>query len=439
MDVRIHPSTLHGAVRIPASKSHTIRAIALAALAEGESIIRFPLDSADTRAAVRAYRALGAQIHTDNPEAWRVRGTAGRLATPDDVVDTANSGTTMNVALGSASLVREGLTVLTGDVQVRRRPSGPLAEALNALGAIVRSTRNNGCPPFVVEGLLRGGEATLRATSSQYVTSILLNAPLADGDTLLHVPLLYEQPYVWMTLDWLRYQGITVEYTPDLSRFHVKGGQAYHAFTRDIPADFSSATFFLAAGAMQGNDVLCLGLDMHDTQGDKAVVEYLAKMGACVEVTDNAVRVQAQHLRGSRLDLNDTPDALPMMAALASLAEGTTVLYNVPQARQKETDRIAVMAQELSKLGAIVHEQEDGLEIVGASLHSATVEGHGDHRVIMALAVLATQIPGGATIRGCDAVHVTFPTFFQALENLGAVVERLDEGPQPVAPQLAGH
>lgn len=425
MRLLVEQSSLRGQVEVPGSKSHTIRAVAIAALAPGESVIRRPLDSADASAAFRAYRALGAEIE-DNGEFWRVRGTGGHVKTPDDIIDTANSGTTMNIALGTASLLESGLAVLTGDAQVRRRPSGVVAQALTDLGARVRSTRNNGCPPFVVEGRLRGGETTIEATSSQYLTSLLINAPLAGGDTHILVPLLYEAPYVQMTLAWLRRQGIRLDYADDLSEFRVPGGQQYQPVDCPIPGDFSSATFFLAAGALAGNEVLVRGLDMDDPQGDKAIVDYLRAMGASVTVSGDGIVVAARALEGCEIDLNATPDALPMMAVLGCFARGTTRLVNVPQARMKETDRISVMREELAKLGAHIEELSDGLVIHESALRAGEVNSHGDHRVVMSLAVAGTRLAGTTTIHGYEAVNVTYPGFLDALAGLGAKASPVD-------------
>ena len=421
MDLICKPSTLNGCVSIPGSKSHTIRAVAIAALAEGESRIECPLESEDTRSAFAAFRALGAEI-SEEPAVWRVKGIGGVPQTPQNVIDVGNSGTTMRIALGACSLLRKGLAVLTGDHQIRRRPNAPLIGALNDLGAKVVSTRGDGCAPIVVEGVLRGGETSLEAVSSQFVTALLIGAPLATGTSRIRVPLLNERPYVAMTLDWLERQGITLEHA-GLEYFKVPGGQCYRPVTGRIPADFSSATFFLAAGALPGNEVTCSGLDMHDTQGDRAVIAYLQQMGARIEVAEKGIQVSADELKGCELDLNDTPDALPMMAALACFAHGETRLVNVPQARIKETDRIAVMCRELSKMGAHITELSDGLIIQQSDLVGTDVEGHGDHRVVMALAIAASQSQGTTCIHGYEAAAVTYPTFVEALAGIGAQVQ----------------
>jgi len=401
-------SRLRGDVVIPGSKSHTIRAVALASLAPGVSRIEAPLDSGDARSSVRVFTAFGAKIECD-ADVWTVQGTGGELRTPDDVVDVGNSGTTVNIAMGAAALVRKGFTVLTGDHQIRRRPSGALLASLNDLGAWAESTRGNGCPPIVIRGRLKGGTTSIECKSSQYLTSLLINCPLADGDTVIKVPLLEEKPYVEMTLDWLARQGIKLDRT-GLSEFRIPGRQNYKAFSRRIPADFSSATFFLCAGAIGDNDVTVRGLDLGDTQGDKAVIDYLKQMGAQIEVQpDGGIRVRPGNLKGCDLDLNATPDALPMMSVLACFAEGT-----------------ATMRTELTKLGAKVIERPDGLVIEGGPLTGAAVDGHHDHRIAMAMAIAGCSLPGKTVVRTAESATITFPTFPDCMKQIGAQIHLLD-------------
>jgi len=412
------PSRLRGSVEIPGSKSHTIRAVAVASLAEGTSRIDTPLVSADTLAAVDAYRALGATIDLQ-ANVWHVQGTGGQLRAPDNVIDVRNSGTSLRTAVGSAALLAKGRAVFTGDDQIRQRPIGPLAQSLNELGASVTSTRDNGCAPLVVGGRLRGGKTRIEAVTSQYLSSLLLNCPLAEATCEIDVPLLNERPYVHITLGWLKRGGIELQ-RDELRRFRVPGGQRYRPVDVRVPADFSSATFFLAAGVLGENDVVLKGLDFDDPQGDKAVVDYLRQMGAQIDVEPDSVRVRPGELTGCELDLNATPDALPMLAVLGCFATGRTSLVNVPQARLKETDRIAVMRAELSKMGAQVTERPDGLVIEQSDLHAAELDGHHDHRVVMALAVASCAIEGETRIRTAEAVEVTFPTFIECMNRLGA-------------------
>lgn len=426
MKLIINPATLRGEVDIPGSKSHTIRAIAIASLAEGQSTIGAPLDSADTQAAVAAYRALGAGIDTSEPGQWTVAGTGGQLTPPAQTIDVGNSGTTLRIAMGSAALLAEGVARFTGDAQIQRRPLGPLIRSLNDLGAQVTSQTGNDCAPLTVAGRLTGGRTSIEAITSQYLTSMLINCPLAEHDTHLEVPVLNEKPYVGITLDWLARGGVSVDAAEDYARFDVPGRQRYSPFDVRVAADFSSATFFLCAGAIGDNRIVSRGLDFTDPQGDKAVVDYLQQMGATVRIDADRITVSPGQLTGCEIDLNNTPDALPMMAALACFARGTTHLVNVPQARIKETDRISVMAEELTKMGARIEELPDGLVVHESQLRPAVVDGHDDHRVVMALAIAATAVNGQSTITSAEAVNITFPTFVDCLRQTGGQVDLVD-------------
>ena len=419
MKLFVERSAIGGTVRIPGSKSHTIRALAIATLAEGTSHIYEPLDSLDTQACAAVCRGLGARIRMGDD--WLVEGTGGHPACPDNVLDVGNSGTTLYITLSMAALTN-GWSVFTGDEQIRSRPAAPLLEALRGLGAEAMSTRGDGRAPLLIRGPLWGGKVAIECPTSQYLSSLLITCPLADGEAEIDVLRLNESPYVEMTLGWLDEQGIQYE-REGFERFAVPGGQSYKAFQKPIPADFSSATFFLCAAAITGAEVTLLGLEKGDTQGDKAVVDYLAAMGAEVEWIDGGVRIRGRALTGVELDLNATPDALPAMAVAACFAEGETRLVNVPQARIKETDRLAVMREELAKMGASIEELPDGLVIQGGGLKGAAVEGHSDHRVVMALAVAGLGAEGTTEITTAEAAAVTFPTFVELMNSLGARIE----------------
>ena len=205
----------------------------------------------------------------------------------------------MNFCMGTASLVA-GTTVLTGDRQIVRRSVGPLIEALNELGAAVVSTRNNGLPPVMVKGRLRGGRTRLRGIISQYVSSLLIHCPLIERDSELEVYDVHEKPYVQITMKWLDRQGIRYEAADDMSRFKIFGGQSYHGQEVTIPGDFSSATFFLIAGVLCDADITLLGLDMDDVQGDKKVVTCLQEMGAPIRLENGGVRVRQGASAGDR-------------------------------------------------------------------------------------------------------------------------------------------
>jgi 3-phosphoshikimate 1-carboxyvinyltransferase len=423
MKLLVNKSRLTGAVTIPGSKSHTIRAVVIASLANGHSLIHSPLVSADTLSAVTTYRNLGALIDSSEPTLWKATGNGGKIQVNKSIIDVGNSGTTLNIAIGSASLAEaEQTATLTGDQQTQSRPVGPLLDALNQLGARCRALRNNGKAPVQIKGQLIGGKTQIAAHTSQYLSSLLLCTPLAPQMSEIEVSLLNEPGYVQMTLDWLDKQQIKYE-NQQFKKFIVAGGQKYQPIDRTIPADFSSATFFLCAAALYGDEVNLLGLDFSDSQPDKAVVDYLRQMGADITVADNVITIKASRLRGVEIDMNKTPDALPAMAVVAAFAKGQTKLLNVPQARAKETDRIKCMAEELKKMNVSIEELRDGLIINASKVKPAELNGRGDHRIVMALSLAAMALNGQSTIDTAEAVSVTFPNYVKLMNSIGANME----------------
>jgi len=423
MKLSVQKSILKGTVRIPSSKSHTIRAVAIGSLAQGQSTIGNPLVSADTQSAVNCYRALGAKIDTADSRLWKVTGTGGRIECPEEFIDVGNSGTTLRIATGSGTLAQSGEKVrFTGDQQTQTRPVGPLLEALNKLGAKCVSINDNGKAPIEITGKLRGGKTSIRATTSQYLSSLLLCTPLAQQDSVIDVTLLNEPGYVQMTLDWLDREGIKYE-NQQMRKFKIKGNQRFKRFDYTIPADFSSATFFLCAGALAAEEINIAGLDFADSQPDKAVVDYLQQMGADINIIGNRLRIKRSTLRGAELDMNGTPDAMPAMAVTAAFAQGQTRLVNVPQARGKETDRIRAMATELGRLGVKVEELPDGLIIEGGGVKAADVHGWGDHRIVMALSLAGLVTEGSLVVDTAEAMNVTFPGYVELMRSIGAQME----------------
>jgi 3-phosphoshikimate 1-carboxyvinyltransferase len=423
MNLITKKSRLKGTIAIPGSKSHTIRAVAIASLADGVSLIRSPLISSDTLSAVGCYKALGAKIDTSNDKVWKVTGNGGNVAAPKEIVDVGNSGTTLRLAMGSASLVWPGESVtFTGDEQTRSRPIGPLMDALINLGAHCVSLNKDCKAPVKITGKIAGGKTPIAAFTSQYLSSLLLCTPLALQDSEITVNLLNEPGYVQITLDWMDKQKI--EYVnQQMKKFIIKGRQKYHAFDSAIPADFSSATFFLCAGTLLGDDVTLLGLDFSDSQPDKAVVDYLKAMGADIKVEPDGIKIKSSQLSGTEIDMNATPDALPAIAVTAAFAKGQTKLVNVPQARTKETDRITCMAKELTKMNVDVEELPDGLIINGGMPKPVPMKGWGDHRIVMALSLAGLAAGGDCVVDTAEAMNVTFPNFVELMKNLGADIE----------------
>jgi len=423
MKLVVKKSRLKGTVAIPGSKSHTIRAVAIGSLAGGQSLIRNPLESSDTQAAVACYRLLGAVIDTSDPELWKVAGTGGKIEAPQDIIDVGNSGTTLRIAMGSAALAPPGQkTRFTGDEQIQSRQVGPLMNSLNDLGAKCLSMKGNGKAPVEITGQLRGGRTAIAAMTSQYLSSLLLCTPLVSENTEIDVTLLNEPGYVQMTLDWLDKQQIEYE-NQQMRKFKIKGNQSYRAFEAAIPADFSSATFFLCAAALSSDEITLLGLDFTDSQPDKAIIDYLRAMGAKISVEPNSVTVGTASLKGTDIDMNKTPDALPALAVTAAFAEGTTRLLNVAQARTKETDRIKCMAEELKKMDVDVEELPDGLIIHGGRPKCAKLHGRADHRIVMALSLAGMRMDGECTIDTAEAISVTFPDYVELMRSIGANME----------------
>jgi 3-phosphoshikimate 1-carboxyvinyltransferase len=442
MRARISPHTFSGTVRIPASKSHTIRQLLIASLAGGDSEITAPLDSLDTRSCAEACRAFGAIVterRTSDPQcpnspaddgtrlaAYTVSGNNGfKNGNKRHSIDVGNSGTTLYLALAAAGLGSEPFE-FTGDEQIQRRSAAPLLEALAGLGMRAVSANGNGCAPIVIQGPWKGGRVTLPCPTSQYLSAILLAAPLAPAGvvTEIDVPLLNERPYIEMTLSYLDSQGIPWKAEPDFSRFVIPGGASWTCFSRSVPGDFSSAAFPTCAAAISGGSITILGLDPGDVQGDKFFLEILAGMGCTInwEQTEAEYRLTVSRsgpLRGGSFDLNAAPDLLPAAAVTAAFAEGDTALVNVAHARIKETDRIAVMAAELAKLGVRSTERPDGLIVHGggkAAMSGGSIDGRGDHRIVMAFAAAALGAQAPVVIDSAESAAVTYPGFLELLQ-----------------------
>ena len=419
---------LQGKITIPASKSHTIRAIIIASLAEGISKLVNPLFSEDTCAAINACRAVGAKIERKG-DRLIVEGWGGNPEKQPGVIDMLNSGTSTNLMIGVLAALGVEAEI-TGDSSLRSRPVTALAEALTGLGLNINFTGKSGCPPVKISGRIRGGRVKIdSAKSSQYVSSLLLSCPLLEQDSEILIENPSELPYIEMTLDWLDMQNIKYE-RRGFERFNIFGRQCYKSFEKTIPADWSSAAFPICAAAVTDSNVLVKGVNIHDVQGDKAIVDYLKKMGADIEIEDKGIRIRGRSLVGKDIDLNATPDALPALSVVGCFASGKTRLFNVAQARVKETDRIKVMAEELKKMGADIEEKPDGLIIGESSLNGAVLNGHSDHRVVMALSVAAMAASGTTTIDTAEAVSVTFPDYVDSMNKLNANIKLIQEEAQ---------
>jgi 3-phosphoshikimate 1-carboxyvinyltransferase len=418
MIASVERSAVSGEVYAPPSKSYTHRAILITALGPGGTVKR-PLLSADTRATVAASEAFGARITLSDEV--KIEGVSDRPQTPEDVINVLNSGTTLRFCSAVAALT-DG-AVLTGDASIRTRPNGPLLSTLSELGATAFSIRNNGKAPLVVRGKMRGGTAHLQGgVSSQFLSALLIAAPLAEKDTKIVIEGdLKSRPYAEITLDMLVDAGVSVQAKPQ--EFFVPGGQSYGLKSYTIPGDFSSASYPLAAAAVTGSEVTVKGI-LPSRQGDSAIIEILNRMGAKVswDKEKGDLKIKGGDLQGVEVDASRTPDLVPTIAVLGAVASGKTTVMNAEHVRHKETDRLHAMAVELARMGADIRERPDGLEITGGKLHGASLHGYHDHRIVMALTV-AGFVAGGTKIDTAEAVDVSYPGFFQDMGKLGAKVE----------------
>ncbi len=414
---------MSGNILIPASKSHTIRAVAFASVAGGVSVLNNPLVSDDARSALNAAREMGAEI-TEGKN-WIVKGIGGPPGKNCKYIDVGNSGTSLRIFTALCAL--SGYPVrFDGDLSIRQRSMEPLLAALEKLDVKVLDSVAGKCP-FTIQGPIKGGSTTVNGISSQFLTALLIASPLAAKDTEIGVENLHEKPYVEMTIAWLRNMGIRFEHD-GFDWFRIEGNQQYNAFERLIPGDFSSSAFSLCATAITNSEILIKGLDFSDYQGDKEIFKFFEKMGLDLQHTDTGVRVKGDSLHGIDIDMNNTPDALPAMAVAGCMAEGITRLLNVPQARFKECDRIAACAKELRKMGAKLEELEDGLVVYKSNLKGARVHGYNDHRMVMALAVAGLAAEGETVVDTAESVGITYPTFIEDMQILGADISLIKEG-----------
>ncbi|MCD6304575.1 MAG: 3-phosphoshikimate 1-carboxyvinyltransferase [Planctomycetes bacterium] len=425
MNLVVHRSgNLRGTVKIPPNKSHSFRALVMAALADGTSRITSPAVSNDWMRGIEALEMLGAKIQPRANHVWEVTGTAGRLTTPDDVIDCGNSGIILRFFMGLAACC-DGYTVLSGDHSIRHiRLCQPLIDALNQLGAWAVSTKGDGHAPVVVRGRLKGGRAEIDGMDSQPVSSLLIAGSLADApiDLVVHRP--GEKPWVGVTLDWLDRCGIEFS-NEDFRHYRVRGRSRWGAFDCRIPLDWSAALYPIAAGVLtEGSEVRVPGMDIEDSQGDKAVVEVLRSMGADIEIDGRTVIARSSRLTGREIDCNDFIDQFMLLAVVGACAAGRTVLTNAESCRHKECDRIAEMHRALSAMGIEVEERPDGLVITGGRLRGAELDSRADHRMVMTLAVAGLVAEGRTVISDIECVKKTFPAFVAEMQAIGCDMQK---------------
>lgn len=416
--VAITPSgRLAGALAAPASKSVTNRLLALAALADGPSVLRHPLDSDDAEAMRGLVAGLGVAVREER-RAWHVAGGGGSFAPQAEQVDARLSGTTMRFGTALAALAGRPVTV-TGQPPLLRRPIGPLVEALAALGA--RIADRGGYPPVRAGGgALAGGAAAVDASaSSQFASALLLVAPYARADTIVTASGLAAGAYVDLTVAVMREWGAEVATTAPAT-WAVRAGRGYEARDVVVEYDASAACHLYALAAATGGTVTVTNAAAGSLQPDAAFPGVLAAMGARVERDGDAVTVGGPaRLAPVAVDLSSMPDQVTTLAALAALADGTTEITGVAVARGHETDRLAALAAELGKLGVAVDERPDGLRVAGGTAAGpARLATHDDHRLAMAFAALAAAVPG-VEVDEPWCVTKTYPAFWEDAAGLG--------------------
>ncbi|MBN1862428.1 MAG: 3-phosphoshikimate 1-carboxyvinyltransferase [Dehalococcoidales bacterium] len=423
MKASVSKSELSGTVRAPASKSYTIRGLACAALAQGDSEVVSPLISDDTEAALNVLRAIGVKItrevSAENEERWRVTG--GSFREPETELFCGDSAATLRFMAAIASLV-PGECRLTAGPSLAKRPVGPLVAALRQLG--VDCSAQGGLPPLVVKGGgLEGGLTELPGDiSSQFVSALLLVAPLAGGEVTIRLTTAPEsKPYLLMTLDSLKSFGIKVAATPDLREFKA-APQRYKPARYTVEGDWSSASYFLALGALSG-PVSVTNLNPESLQGDRALLGFLREMGAQIEIDKSTITVRKSRLNAIRADLADVIDLLPTVAVLAAVAEGTSEFSGIERARIKESNRVAAVRKGLERMGVVVREEKNRLLVTGATPKGASIESYNDHRIAMAFGVLGT-VAGETMINEAECVSKTFPDFWGVLGSIGGEVKQ---------------
>ncbi|EAP4212538.1 3-phosphoshikimate 1-carboxyvinyltransferase [Salmonella enterica] len=410
-----------GAINLPGSKSVSNRALLLAALACGKTVLTNLLDSDDVRHMLNALSALGIN-YTLSADRTRcdITGNGGALRAPGALeLFLGNAGTAMR-PLAAALCLGQNEIVLTGEPRMKERPIGHLVDSLRQGGANIDYLEQENYPPLRLRGGFTGGEIEVDGSvSSQFLTALLMTAPLAPEDTTIRVKgELVSKPYIDITLNLMKTFGVEIT-NHHYQQFVVKGGQQYHSPGRYlVEGDASSASYFLAAGAIKGGTVKVTGIGRKSMQGDIRFADVLEIMGATITWGDDFIACTRGELHAIDMDMNHIPDAAMTIATTALFAKGTTTLRNIYNWRVKETDRLFAMATELRKVGAEVEEGHDYIRITPpAKLHHADIGTYNDHRMAMCFSLVAlSDTP--VTILDPKCTAKTFPDYFEQLARM---------------------
>ncbi len=394
-----------------------------AALSKGTSKIYNPLISEDTDATLRAITALGAEFRAEDG-CWTIKG-AKTLTAAKEPIDCGESGATLRFMIPVAALA-DGPSTLVFCGSLERRPVEPLLRSLNELGAKVHAEKIGVKDAvFVNGGGIVGGKTSISGDiSSQFISGLMFACPLAKQVTeiTLNSPL-QSADYIKMTEAVLSRHAVTVGLTPNC--ISIPGNQTFKAADGRVSGDFSSAAFLLAAAAITQSKVTVTNLDYESVQGDKAILRILKEMGAMGKVCPDSVEIEGKGnlLKPIKVDAKNIPDLVPIISVLACYIEGTSRIFGAARLRLKESDRLNSIHSELTKMGAQITIENDGLTIEGGiPLHGATIDSHNDHRIAMASAVAALGAQGETTIQGAQCVRKSYPQFYTHLKQIGADV-----------------
>ncbi len=418
MNCKVGKSQISGRITCPPNKSYTHRAVFIASLAEGKSIISNILESEDTLATIDACKKFGATILKNDSELEII----GNKEIKSAYVDAKNSGTTIRIACAIAGL-GNGNTKLDGDSSLQKRPMQLLLDSLEEIGA--KCTSTNGCPPLTVNGLIRGGEVSIPGNvSSQFLSALLIISPKTEKGLILNIDGdMVSKPYLNATIVTMKKFGVEVEVKIPYKKYIVKP-QKYRAADFVVPSDFSSLALLLAASILVGKEFTIEITSDDLPQADKKFIEIIKKLGVEVNVENNFIKVNPiEKIGGGNFDLSDSPDLLPPLSILALKASQKIRIFNVKHARYKETDRIAILASELSKIGVNVKENEDGLELSPPEkIKGSELNSHHDHRLFMSFCIAAMYV-GNCIVTDYESVSVSYPNFVSEMKKVGSDIQ----------------
>ena len=419
MNCKVEKSKISGHITCPANKSYSHRAIFLASLAGNNSKLDNVLFSADTVATIEACRNFGAEIEETNTTIIAKKPIKMDVIVPE--IDAKNSGTTIRIASGIASLFTREIT-LTGDSSLQKRPMQPLLDALESIGAKCNST--NGMPPIKITGRILGGDVSIPGNfSSQFISALLICAPLTEkGINLTIEGNLVSKPYLDATIATMKNFGVTVQTLIPYKKYSI-APQVYKPSTFTVPMDFSSLALLLSASVLNGENIIIHGIMGNLPQGDKVFIDIIEQLGVKVSIKEDQITIQSpKKLNGGRFDLSNSPDLLPPLAILALKTTNPIEIINVKHARLKETDRILILARELVKIGIRVQEKEDGLILESPNeSRGALLNSENDHRLFMAFCISGMYV-GNCIVTDHESVAVSYPDFINEMNRLGAKI-----------------